>query len=144
MLFRSQIADAEGKILTRITVLILATVTLILVLTGLCVLSAMTALAMEHRRDVGLMKALGGEMNTVLKLFLSEAAALGAAGGFLGWLAGLGLSAWIGRQVFDAAISPRWEVLPLTVAMMTAVALAGAFPLRLLSRVRPGVILRDL
>lgn len=137
-----QIAEAEGTILSRISVLIFATVALILALTGLCVLSAMTALAMEHRHDVGVMKALGGKMTTVLKLFLSEAAALGAIGGLLGWAAGLALSAWIGRQVFDAAISPRWEVLPLTVAMMTAVALAGAFPLRLLSRVRPGIILR--
>jgi hypothetical protein len=33
-------------------------------------------------------------------------------------------------------------VLPLTVALMVAVALAGAFPLRLLGKVRPAVILR--
>lgn len=137
-----QIAQAEGQILSRIRVLIFATVAMILALTALCVLSTMTALAMEHRHDVGLMKALGGEMNSVLKLFLSEIAALGVVGGLLGWAGGVWLSAWVGRQVFDTAIAPRAEVLPLTVALMTGVALAGAFPLRLLSRVRPAVILR--
>ncbi len=138
-----QIAEAEGQILGRIRGLIVATVALILALTALCVLSAMTALAMEHRRDVGLMKALGGDMNRVLRLFICEIAGIGVAGGLLGWAAGVALSAWVGVRVFGTTIAPRAEVLPLILALMTAVALAGAFPLRLLSRVRPGVILRS-
>jgi len=137
-----QIAEAEGQILGRIRGLIFATVALILALTALCVLSAMTALAMEHRRDVGLMKALGGDMSRVLRLFICEIAGLGVAGGLLGWACGVALSSWVGVQVFSTPIAPRPEVLPLIVALMTAVAMAGAFPLRLLSRVRPGVILR--
>lgn len=138
-----QIAEAEGQILSRIRGLIYATVALILSLTALCVLSAMTALAMEHRRDVGLMKALGGDMSRVLRLFLCEIAGIGLAGGLLGWAAGVALSAWVGMRAFGTSITPRPEVLPLILALMTAVALAGAFPLRLLSRVRPGIILRS-
>ena len=137
-----QIADAEGQLLSRIRVLILATVVLILALTALCVLATMAALAMERRRDVGLMKALGGEMSRVVRLFLTEAAILGVVGGLLGWVGGVFLSDWIGRSVFGSAISPRLDVLPLTVALMFGVALAGALPLRLLGQVRPAVILR--
>jgi putative ABC transport system permease protein len=137
-----QLAEAEGQLLTRIRLLVFAAVTLILALTALCVLATMTAVAMEHRRDVGLMKAIGGEMSRVVRLFLAEAGLLGLAGGLLGWAGGLLLSEWIGRSVFGVAISPRPEVLPLTVALMTAVALAGALPLRLLTHVRPAVILR--
>ncbi|MBI3664491.1 MAG: ABC transporter permease [Acidobacteria bacterium] len=137
-----QIAEAEGQLLSRIRVLILATVVLILALTALCVLATMAALALERRRDVGLMKALGGSMNRVVRLFLTEAAILGVAGGTLGWVGGVFLSGWIGRSVFGSAISPRPEVLPLTVALMFGVALAGALPLRLLGQVRPAVILR--
>ncbi len=137
-----QIADAEGQLLSRIRVLIFATVLLILALTALCVLATMAALAMERRRDVGLMKALGGSMNRVVRLFLTEAAILGVIGGALGWVGGVFLSGWIGRSVFGSAISPRLEVLPLTVALMFGVALAGALPLRLLGQVRPAVILR--
>jgi len=137
-----QIADAEGQLLSRIRVLILATVVLILALTALCVLATMAALAMERRRDVGLMKALGGSMNRVVRLFLTEAAILGVVGGALGWVGGVFLSGWIGRSVFGSAISPRLDVLPLTVALMFGVALAGALPLRLLGQVRPAEILR--
>jgi putative ABC transport system permease protein len=137
-----QIADAEGQLLARIRVLIFATVVLILALTALCVLATMAALAMERRRDVGLMKALGGSMNRVVRLFLTEAAILGVVGGALGWVGGVFLSGWIGRSVFGSAISPRLDVLPLTVALMFGVALAGALPLRLLGKVRPAVILR--
>ena len=137
-----QIADAEGQLLSRIRVLIFATVVLILALTALCVLATMAALAMERRRDVGLMKALGGEMSRVVRLFLTEAAILGVVGGFFGWIGGVLLSGWIGRSVFGSAISPRLDVLPLTVALMFGVALAGALPLRLLGKVRPAVILR--
>jgi len=137
-----QLAQAEGQLLTRIRGLIFATVALILVLTALCVLATMAALAMERRRDVGMMKALGGPMSRVLRLFLAEAATLGVLGGLLGYLAGVGLAQWMGQRVFGVAISPRLEVLPLTILLMFGVALAGAFPLRLLSAIRPAAILR--
>jgi putative ABC transport system permease protein len=102
----------------------------------------MAALAMERRRDVGLMKALGGSMSRVVRLFLAEAGSLGVLGGVIGYGIGILLSQWIGRRVFAVAISPRIEVLPLTVALMVGVALAGALPLRLLGRLRPAAILR--
>ncbi|MGH9703823.1 MAG: ABC transporter permease [Candidatus Acidiferrales bacterium] len=137
-----QIAEAEGSLLNRIRFLIFAMVILILVLTALCVLATMTALAMERRKDVGMMKALGGSINRIVALFLSEVSVLGATGGLAGYLIGIGLSRWIGERVFGAAITPRLEVLPITVALMIGIALAGALPLRLLGRVRPAIILR--
>jgi putative ABC transport system permease protein len=137
-----QVTDAEVRLLGRIRLLIASMVILILVLTALCVLATMAALAMERREDVGLMKALGGPISRIVALFLAEVSVLGAVGGLIGCLAGVALSIWMGRRVFGAAISPRWEILPLTVALMVAVALAGALPLRLLGRVKPAAILR--
>lgn len=137
-----QITEAEGKLLGRIRFAMVSTGVLILVLTALCVLAVMAALAMERRKDVGLMKALGGSMQKVLRIFLAEVGILGLAGGILGYFAGMFLSVWMGHRVFNASIAPRWEVLPITVAIMLAVALAGALPLRLLGNIRPAVILR--
>jgi len=137
-----QLTEAEGAILGRIRGLLFWTVLLILVLTGLCVLASMAALAMERRRDVGLMKAIGGSMTRVVRLFLAEAGALGLAGGLLGYLVGLGLAEWAGDRVFGVAVSPRWEVLPVTLALSFGVALAGALPLRLLGKIKPAEILR--
>lgn len=137
-----QITEAEGKLLSRIRFAMVSTGVLILVLTVLCVLAVMAAMAMERRKDVGLMKALGGSMQKVLRIFLAEVGILGLAGGLLGYFAGMFLSVWMGHRVFHASIAPRWEVLPITIAVMLAVAITGALPLRLLGNVRPAVILR--
>jgi putative ABC transport system permease protein len=137
-----QIAAAEGTILGRIQGLIFWTIALILVLSMLGVLASMAALAMERRRDVGLMKALGGTVPRIMRLFLAEAGTLGAVGGLLGFLLGVLLARWIGERIFGVVISARFEVLPITIALTIGVALAGAFPLRLLGRVRPAEILR--
>ncbi|HXN65519.1 MAG TPA: FtsX-like permease family protein [Candidatus Acidoferrales bacterium] len=137
-----QLAEAEGRLLGRMRGLIFAMVVLILGLTMLCVLASMAALAMERRRDVGLMKAIGGSMSRIVRIFLAEAGALGFVGGVAGYVLGIALSQWIGRRAFNVAIAVRPEVLPLVVALMVGVALAGALPLRLLGRVRPAEILR--
>ncbi len=137
-----QIAAAEGQLLGRIRLLILLMVLLILILTVMCLLATMAALAIERRADVGLMKALGGPISRIVAIFLAEAGLLGAAGGIAGYVLGIALTFWMGRRVFHASVSPRWEVFPLTVAIMVVASLAGAYPLRWLGKVKPAEILR--
>ena len=137
-----QVAAAEGALLARLRLLIFSMVALILVLTSLCVLATMAALAIERREDVGLMKALGGSISRVVGLFLAEVGVLGAVGGTIGCVVGMVLTRWMGHRVFEATISMRWEIIPLTIALMIAVALAGASPLRMLGNVKPAVIFR--
>ena len=137
-----QLAATEGRLLERIRGLLLATVFLILLLTALGVLAAMAGLALERRRDVGLMKALGGSVQRVIGFFLAEAMVVGLAGGVLGCGAGMLLSQWMGARIFATSIAPRLIVLPVILILMVAVSLAGALPLGLLGRVRPAEILR--
>jgi putative ABC transport system permease protein len=137
-----QVAEAEGALLGRIRLLIVSMVLLILVLTALCVLGTMAALAMERRKQVGLMKSLGGSISRIVGIFLAEVGVLGAAGGLLGAILGSALSYWMGLRVFGTAIAPRWEVFPMTIALMVLVTLTGAIPLRLLGNVKPADILR--
>ena len=137
-----KLAAAEGSILGRIRGMIFWTIMLILILTTLGVLASMAALAMERSRDVGLMKALGGSVQRIMRLFLAEAAALGVVGGTIGFAIGVLLARWIGGRVFGVAISPRLAVFPATIILAVGVALLGALPLRLLGRVRPAEILR--
>jgi len=137
-----QLAEAEGRLLDRIRGLLFATVLLILALTSLGVLATMAGLALERRHDVGLMKALGGSVRTIMRFFLAEATVIALAGGIVGFVGGILLSQWIGERVFSVSITPRLAVLPATLALMVLVSLAGALPLRLLGRVRPTDILR--
>jgi len=136
------VTDAEGNLLNRTRLLIVSMILLIMALTALCVLATMTALATERRADVGLMKALGGTITRIVGLFLAELGVLGAVGGVIGCFGGVALAEWIGRRVFGAAIAPRWEIFPLTIALMVVVAMAGALPLQALGKVKPAVILR--
>jgi len=137
-----QFTDAQAKIYNRISGLLTATVVIVLVLTGLCVMAAMTNVAMERRNDVGLMKAIGGATRRVLRLFLAEAALLGLAGGLIGAAAGIFLSIWLGKQVFGVAAQPRLIVYPVAVALTIIVAILSAYPLRHLASVRPASVFR--
>ena len=137
-----EVAETEGNLLGRLRLLIFSMVLLILVLTALCVLATMAALAIERREDVGLMKALGGSISRVVGLFLAEVGVLGAVGGMIGCIVGVALSYWMGHRVFNTTISVRWEIFPLTIGLMIIVALAGAAPLRMLGKVKPAVIFR--
>ncbi len=137
-----QFTEGEAKIYNRISGVLTATVAIVLVLTGLCVMAAMTNVAMERRMDVGLMKAIGGSMRRVLRLFLAEAALLGLAGGIIGAAAGIFLSIGLGRAVFGVAARPRLIVYPLAVALTVIVAILSAFPLRRLASIRPASVFR--
>jgi putative ABC transport system permease protein len=137
-----QFTEGEARIYNRISGILTATVALVLVLTGLCVMAAMTNVAMERRNDVGLMKAIGGATRRVLRLFVAEAALLGLTGGVLGAAIGILLSMWLGKAVFGIAARPRLIVYPVAVALTIIVAIAGAYPLRRLANIRPASVFR--
>lgn len=137
-----QFTDAQARIYSRISGLLNFTVGIVLVLTALCVMAAMTNVAMERRNDVGLMKAIGGATRRVLRLFLAEAAFLGFVGGVIGAAAGIFLSIWLGKQVFGVAAQPRLIVYPVAVALTMIVAILSAYPLRLLASIRPASVFR--
>jgi len=137
-----QLAEAEGRIYDRISGLLSATVLLVLVLTSLCVMAGMSNVAIERKNDVGLMKAIGGSVNRVVNLFLTEAILLGIAGGLIGSALGLATSMWLGKAVFGVAAEPRWIVYPVSVALTVIVSVASAFPLRRLASVRPASVFR--
>ncbi|HLZ13257.1 MAG TPA: FtsX-like permease family protein [Candidatus Acidoferrum sp.] len=137
-----QFSEAQAKIYSRISGLLTAATAIILILTALCVMAAMTNIAAERRNDVGMMKAIGGSARRVLHLFVTEAVVLGLAGGLIGAAAGIALSVVLGKAVFGVAAAPRLIVYPICVALTVIVAILGAYPLRRLVNVRPATIFR--
>ena len=138
-----QFTEGEAKIYNRISGLLTATVLIILLLTFFCVMAAMTNVAMERRNDVGLMKALGGSVRRIVRLFFAEAALLGLAGGLIGSTIGILLSTWLGKAVFGLAARPRLIVYPIAIMLTFLVSLASALPLRRLASIRPASVFRD-
>jgi putative ABC transport system permease protein len=137
-----QFTEAEGRIYTRISGLLSATVLLVLLLTSLCVMAGMSNVAIERKNDVGLMKAIGGSVRRVIRLFLAEAILMGIASGLVGSAVGILVSIWLGKAVFGVAAQPRWIVYPFSVALTVIVSIISAFPLRRLASVRPASVFR--
>jgi len=137
-----QLAEAEGKLYNRISGLLSATVIIVLLLTSLCVMAGMSNVAIERKNDVGLMKAIGGSVRRVVRLFLAEAILLGIVGGLIGSAIGIVGSIWLGKSVFGVAAQPRWIVYPVSVGITIIVSVASAFPLRRLASVRPASVFR--
>jgi putative ABC transport system permease protein len=137
-----QFTEGEAKIYNRISGLLTATVLIILLLTFFCVMAAMTNVAMERRNDVGLMKALGGSVRRIVRVFYAEAALLGLTGGIIGSTIGILLSIWLGKAVFGLAARPRLIVYPIAIMLTVIVSLASALPLRRLAGSRPASVFR--
>jgi putative ABC transport system permease protein len=137
-----QFTQAQAKIYDRISGILTATVAVVLILTALCVMAAMTNVAMERKNDVGLMKAIGGSVRRVLRLFLAEAALLGLAAGLTGAAIGIVISMGLGKAVFGVAAQPRLIVYPISVALTIFVAILAAYPLRRLVQIRPASVFR--
>ena len=137
-----QFTEGEAKIYDRISGLLTVTVGIVLVLTALCVMAAMSNVAIERKMDVGLMKAIGGATRRVVRLFLAEAALLGLAGGVIGAAVGVLLSIVLGKAVFGVAARPRLIVYPVAVGLTMLVAILSAFPLRRLANIRPASVFR--
>jgi putative ABC transport system permease protein len=137
-----QLAEAEGKLYNRISGLLTATVIIVLLLTSLCVMAGMSNVAIERKNDVGLMKAIGGSVRRVVRLFLAEAIVMGIVGGLIGSAIGILGSIWLGKTVFGVAAEPRWIVYPVSVGITIIVSIASAFPLRRLASIRPASVFR--
>jgi putative ABC transport system permease protein len=138
-----QIMEGEARVLGKTRATLLAAAALIILTAALCVLSTLTGWVFDRRRDFAIMKALGASGRLLNGFFAAEAAALGAIGALLGFVAGIGVAAWIGRVNFHAAVAPRFSLLPVVlVGSMLVTLLSAILPISLLGRVQPAVILR--
>src|SRR4029077_12924672 len=99
-----QVEQNQGKVLARISGLMLLLTLAALVGAALAVSAAMAATILERRQEVGLMKSLGASNGMVASLFLTEAAFLALAGGIIGFIAGAFLAHRIGQSIFGSAI----------------------------------------
>src|SRR5205807_9212966 len=90
----------QGKVLSRVSGLMLLLTLAALLAAALAVSAAMAATILERRQEVGLMKSLGAGNSAVASLFLTEAAFLALAGGIIGFIAGAILAHRIGQSIF--------------------------------------------
>ena len=138
-----QIVYSSGKVLETIRWLMLSLTGLILVIIALCVMATMTAIVLERRKDIAVMKSLGAGDRLVMRLFLTEGAALGMIGGVAGFALGLGLAHEMARRLFSVSLSLTWWTFPaVCLASMMLAVLATLFPVRMVRGIQPARELR--
>jgi putative ABC transport system permease protein len=138
-----QVIYSEAKVLGTLSRLMLALTILIFIIIALCVAATMTALVIERRKDIALMKALGATDRVVMEFFLSEGAALGLLGG----LAGFGIGALLARnlafRLFHVATAPSgWVFILVCFSSILLALIATLFPVQMVRRVLPAAALK--
>jgi putative ABC transport system permease protein len=139
-----QIVYSEGgKVLGTIRWLLLSLTILILVIIALCVMATMTAIVLERRKDIGVMKTLGAADALLMRLFMTEGASLGLVGGALGCAVGALLARILAVRLFGVALSLHAWTLPGVCALTVALAVfAAQVPVRIIRAIQPTVVLK--
>lgn len=138
-----QLVSAEINILDKISNMMFLVTIVALIASALGVMTTMITSVIERQKEIGLMKSVGAENKKIISLFLSEATIIGILGGILGYLIGIILSQFIGYSVFSMSITPRYEVIPISIGLSIGVALlASILPVRRAVKVEPAIVLR--
>jgi putative ABC transport system permease protein len=138
-----RVADGEGKILTRVRMLLWLVTLTSLLAAALAVGASSAASVIERRTEIGLMKALGAGSGTVGFLLAAEQLLLAFVGGSIGYALGLLLARFLGTKIFGVPPAPSLLVLCVILVLAAGVTLLGsALPLRRAARFDPAAILR--
>lgn len=138
-----KISQSDGRILDKIDGFMALVAGIILVMTSLCVDTTLTAMVVERSAEIGLQKAIGADDRAIVVQFLAETLVICLVGVGLGLALGVGLAQVLGQTVFNAWVSFRAIVVPLTFgASLAAAAAAAAVPIRGATGVVPARVLK--
>jgi putative ABC transport system permease protein len=139
-----QIADTEGGLVRRLTLVFALVAAFVLGISALSMATALSAAVIERRREIGLLKALGASDLGVMRLFAGELAVVGGLGLVAGIALGLGLSRVLSRAVFGVGADIRAGAIAVAVVACAVVAVAGSLvALRGAVRLQPARVLRE-
>jgi putative ABC transport system permease protein len=138
-----RLASSDAQVRNTLSTLLLLVSAVVLAITMITVATTMMAVVGERQTEIALRKALGASDAAVRTEFMVEESLLGASGGLLGALAGLGVAAWVSQQVFGRALEVFWPIVPVAVlASVGVTVIAGYWPVRRAATVSPAVVLR--
>ncbi|WP_323635290.1 ABC transporter permease [Pectobacterium polaris] len=138
-----KVSASEGQVLNKIKGLMGLVSAVILVLSSLCVNTTLMAIVGERAREFALQKALGASGRDIIRQMLAETGIIALAAVLCGSLLGYLLAQVLGMAVFNATISLRLPVFPLTLVLSLLVAaVAAVVPTRRAIYVEPAKVLK--
>lgn len=138
-----KVSASEGQVLDKIKGLMGLVSVVILALSSLCVNTTLMAIVSERAREFALQKALGARNRDIIYQMLAETALIALAAIICGCLLGYLLAQLLGLTVFNATISLRLPVFPITLVLSLLIAtLAAIVPVSQAVRIEPAKTLK--
>lgn len=143
LITQEEMLKTLSNILNVLTMAVGALGGISLLVGGVGIVTIMTIAVSERTGEIGLLVALGAPRRTILALFLGEAVALSALGGFLGLLLGFGLAQLIHLALPALPVHTPLSFVVLAELVAIAIGLAaGVLPARRAARLDPVEALR--
>lgn len=138
-----QVAHAEMSLLGKIEFLLALVSIVVLCGASLSVGSTMNTTVLERRREIGLMKALGGSRKAIRRLLLAEAMLIGGLGGIFGFPVGVVSTQVISKGAFGAFVGVPWHLPLISISLGLFLGFVSSLlPLKAALRLEPAVTLR--
>jgi putative ABC transport system permease protein len=139
-----QVIDSLNSALFGVQLFVYIIAGISIVVGGIGIMNTMYTAVVERTKEIGIMKAIGAQNNTIFLLFAFESGFLGSVGGGIGVLMGMGLAyglAWAGRaalgaDLIQATIGPALVIGALMFSFLIGMA-AGVLPALQASKKHP-------
>ncbi len=143
MIFSQQeMANAMGSATRSLTVLLASIAAVSLLVGGIGIMNIMLVSVTERTREIGIRRAIGARRRDIRTQFLLEAAALSLAGGVLGVLLGLAVSAGVATFThWSVVVRPAGVLLACSFAALIGL-FFGYYPAQRAARLDPMEALR--
>ncbi len=140
-----RIAETEGKILNKlkITIYLLCFFVIISSITG--VSSTMMSSIMRRRREIGLMKAMGGGTLKVSTILISGVLVIALIASIGGFFLSIPLAGYVGNKVFETSFERKEILFYISIITALFITFCGSiFPLRSTIRIEPAIVLKGI
>ncbi len=126
---QDQMLSSLDSILNILTLAVAALGGISLLVGSVGILTIMTIAVSERIAEIGLLRAIGAQQNTIFKIFLTEALTLSAAGGLGGILAGISCVFAIQLTLPELPVELAWGYISLAFLLSLAIGVAaGVMP----------------
>lgn len=144
-----QLLESVGGVISSVQSVVVGIALISLMVGGIGIMNAMYTSVLERTQEIGVMKALGAKRDDILSMFLIEAGLMGAIGGVVGTIIGLGMSksveyyavSQLNITLLKASTSPAIIFGAISFSFIVG-CVSGVFPALQASKLRPVEALR--